>query len=375
MEASNHKWEQIRADFPVFDKYTYLFTNGGGPVSKPLVAKATRLLTDLSEQGRGVMADWSPETERIRAALANTVNAAPSEMAFITNTAQAMGLLTGMFPQTFEILTMKDDFPTSFVPWIHHGHTVRMLQPEANGAIPVSAIEQQITPDTRILILSHVMFRSGYRHDLAAVGALCKKHGLILIVDATQSFGVTEIDVRAYNIDILIFHTYKWAAAGYGAGGMYVSRQIQEKYPPKTMGWYNVTYPNPDFDIVQDYTQFVPKQDATVFEQGTPAFLNILLLGEALRYLEAIGIANIQAYIQTLVRYLHEQAQAHQVEVLSNFDPKHLSAIQRLKISPEQNQRLVQNKVLARYKNNMLTVALNFYNNKSDIDRLFAVLS
>nr|WP_295874919.1 aminotransferase class V-fold PLP-dependent enzyme [uncultured Chitinophaga sp.] len=374
MDASNHKWEQIRADFPVFGKYTYLFTNGGGPVSKPLVAKATKLLTDLSEQGRGVMPSWDPEVQKIRAALASTVNASPSEMAFITNTAQAMGLLTGMFPQTFEILTMKDDFPTSFVPWIHHGHPVRLVQPEANGALPVNAIEQQITSDTRILIVSHVMFRSGYRHDLAAIGALCKKHGLILIVDATQSFGINEIDVQACHIDILIFHTYKWAAAGYGVGGMYVSQQILEKYPPKTMGWYNVTYPNPDFDITQDYTQFTPKKDATVFEQGTPAFLNILLLGEALRYLEAIGIADIDAYIHRLISYLHEQARAHRIEVLSDFEQPHLSSIQRLKISPEQNQRLVQHNVMARYKNNTLTVALSFYNNKADIDALFAVM-
>lgn len=374
MAANNDKWEKIRADYPVFDKYTYLFTNGGAPVGKPIVAKATKLLTDLSERGRGVMSAWVPEVEAIRASMAASIGASPAEMAFIVNTAQAMGLLTGMFPRTFEILTMKDDFPTSFVPWIHHGHPVRMVQPEANGAIPVRAIEQQITPDTRMLILSHVMFRSGYRHDLQAVGDLCKRRGIILIVDATQSFGVNEIDVAAYNIDILIFHTYKWVAAGYGAGGMYVSQKLLEKYPPKTMGWYNVTYPNPDFDIIQDYTQFKPKQDATVFEQGTPAFLNILLMGEALRYIDAIGIADINDYIQSLISYLHEQAQQHQIEVLSNFEPQHLSAIQRLKISPEQFRQLEQRHFMARYKNNMLTVALNFYNNKADIDALFAAL-
>ncbi|NML38381.1 aminotransferase class V-fold PLP-dependent enzyme [Chitinophaga sp. G-6-1-13] len=374
MTANSNKWEKIRADYPVFNKYTYLFTNGGAPVGKPIVARAQELLTDLSEQGRGVMSAWVPEIEEIRASIAGSIGASPSELAFITNTAQAMGLLTGMFPTTFEILSMKDDFPTSFVPWIHHGHPVRLVQAEPNGAIPVSAIEQQITPDTRILILSHVMFRSGYRHDLAAVSALCKKHGIILIVDATQSFGVNEIDVAAHHIDILIFHAYKWVTAGYGAGGMYVSQQLLEKYPPKTMGWYNVIYPNPDFDIIQDYTQFKPKQDARVFEQGTPAFLNILLMGEALRYIEAIGVADINDYIQSLVNYLHEQAQKHQVEVLSNFDPQHLSAIQRLKISPEQFKLLEQRHFMARYKNNMLTVALNFYNNKADIDALFAAL-
>ncbi|MGN7818629.1 aminotransferase class V-fold PLP-dependent enzyme [Chitinophaga sp. 22536] len=374
MIANSTKWEKIRADYPVFNTYTYLFTNGGAPVSKPLVDKATALLTDLSEQGRGVMPAWNPEVEEIRATMASMINANTAEVAFITNTAQAMGLLVGMFPATFEILTMKDDFPTSFVPWIHHGHPVRLVQPEANGAIPLSTIEQQITPDTRILILSHVMFRSGYRHDLQAIGELCKKRGIILIVDATQSFGVNEIDVAACNIDILIFHTYKWAAAGYGSGGMYVSRQLQEKYPPKTMGWYNVTYPNPDFDTTQDYTQFKPKQDATVFEQGTPPFLNILLLGEALRYINAIGIADIHAYIQALVTYLHEEARKHKVEVLSNFGPQHLSAIQRLKITPGQFRQLEENGIMARYKNNMLTIGINFYNNKADIDTLFAAL-
>ncbi|MBC9929551.1 aminotransferase class V-fold PLP-dependent enzyme [Chitinophaga qingshengii] len=368
------KWEKIRADFPVFNNCTYFFTNGGGPVSKSYVAKAQELLTAQSELGRGVIPAWDAEVENIRAMLARTVGATPSEIAFITNTAQAMGSLTGMFPKTFEILTMKDDFPTSFVPWIHHGHTVRLVEPEKNGAIPVSLIEQHITPNTRILILSHVMFRSGYRHNLEAIGALCKKHGLILIVDATQSYPINEIDVKACHIDILIFHTYKWAAAGYCSGGMYVSRQLLEKYTPATMGWYNVTYPNPDFDTTQDYTQFTPKKDATVFEPGTPAFVNILLLGEAMRTIETLGIADINAYVHTLISYLHEQAAKHGIEVLSNFEPQHASAIQRLKITPEQFLRLEQHKIMARYKNNMLTIGINFYNNKADIDAIFAAL-
>lgn len=369
-----NKWEKIRADYPVCNNYTYIGTNGGGPVSTPYVQKAQQLLTELSEKGRGVMATWDPQLLPIRKLVAKMIHADASEIAFITNTSQAMGLLTGMFPKEYEIITMRDEFPSSFVPWLHLGYQVHFAESNAAGEITVSDIEKKITPGTRILITSHVLFRTGFRQHLPAIGELCKKHGLIHIVDATQSFGVNDIDVAAANIDILIFHGYKWVTAGYGAGAMYVSRKITAQYPPQQLGWYSVEYAGPDFNTVRDYTQFTPKPDATVFELGTPPFLNILLLGSALEYIETAGVREIEAYIQHLISYLHKKAAENNIHVLTAYAPPHLSAIQRLDITAAQYKKLEEKNIVARYKNDMLTLALNFYNNEADIDALFAAL-
>ncbi|CAL1517659.1 aminotransferase class V-fold PLP-dependent enzyme [Chitinophaga sp. MM2321] len=368
------KWRKIRADYPACKNYVYLATNGGGPVSTPYVQKAQQLLTALSEKGKLVMPEWGRQVTQTRTLLADMIQAKATEIAFITNTSQAMGLLVGMFPKHYDVLTMRDEFPTGFVPWMHHGHHIQFVDSNAAGEISITAIENQITPATRLLITSHVLFRTGFRQDLKAIGALCRKHGLVHIVDATQSFGVYPIDVQEYNIDILIFHAYKWVTAGYGSGGMYVSKKILDKYPPQVMGWYNVNYPLPDFDTAQDYTQFTPKEDATVFETGTPPFLNILLLGEALQYLNGIGIPEINAYVQTLINYLHKRAKENNIRVLSDYAAGHLSTIQRLAVTPEQYTAIEQHHIAARYKNNMLTIALNFYNNEEDIDTLLAVI-
>ncbi|WP_142685165.1 aminotransferase class V-fold PLP-dependent enzyme [Chitinophaga polysaccharea] len=367
-------WEKIRADYPVCNNCTYFFTNGGGPVSTPLVQKATALLTELSEKGRGVMPGWDQQTREVRGLIAGMIHAQASEIAFITNTSQAMILLYGMFPKQYEIITMRDEFPSSFVGWMHSGNTVQFVDSDEHNVISVADIAAKITPATRILITSHVMFRTGFRQNLKAIGELCKQHQLIHIVDATQSFGVNNIDVQEYNIDILIFHAYKWVGAGYGAGAMYVSQEILDRYPPQVMSWYNVDYEKPDFDLVQDYTKFTPKKDATVFETGTPPFINILLLGEALEYIQRTGVPVIESYVQELIAYLGQQAAAHHIPLLSAYPAEHLSAIQLLEITPEQNEKIVKNNIRARYKNNRLTVALNCYNNKADIDRLFAVL-
>jgi selenocysteine lyase/cysteine desulfurase len=369
------KWEKIRADYPVTENCVYLFTNGGGPVSTPLVRKAGALLTELSEKGRMVMPGWDNQADEVRELLAGIIHATASEIAFITSTSHAMTLLYGMFPQHYEIITMRDEFPTSFVGWIHNGHTLHYVDNDGTGFITPEAIEAAITPGTKILITSHVMFRTGFRQDLKKIGEICKKHGLIHIVDATQSFGVNPIDVQEYNIDILIFHAYKWVTAGYGTGAMYVSRRVLDKYPPTVLSWHNVEYEIPDFQSVKDYTTFTPKKDARVFETGTPPFINILLFGEALRYIHRIGIADIESYIHELISYLWERAAANNIAVLSAFAPQHQSAIQRLAITPGQYARLEKNNIAARYKNDHLTVALNFFNNKADIDRLFAVLT
>jgi len=368
------KWETIRADYPVTSNGVYLFTNGGGPVSTSLVEKGTALLTELSNKGRLVMPEWDHQANEVRQLLAGMIRAQASEIAFITNTAQAMTLLYEMFPLDYEIITMRDEFPSSFVGWLHRGYTVHFVNSNAGGHISLEDIEARITPATKILITSHVMFRTGFRQDLKAIGQLCKQHDIIFIVDATQSFGVNDIDVTGSNIDILIFHGYKWVTAGYGAGAMYTSQRLLDRYPPAVMSWYNVDYENADFDLVQDYTQFTPKKNARAFETGTLPFINILLLGHALQYLNRIGITDIEAYIATLIQYLVEKAATHKVTLLSDFAPAHRSAIQRLAITPEQHSKLVQNNIMARYKNGRLTVALNFYNDKEDIDKLFAGL-
>ncbi|NLR80849.1 aminotransferase class V-fold PLP-dependent enzyme [Chitinophaga eiseniae] len=370
-----NKWEKIRADYPVTSKCVYLFTNGGGPVSTPFVQHAHHLLTELSEKGREVMPAWDNTSNEIRSLVARMIHAQPQEIAFVINTAHAMTMLYGMFPKDYEIITMRDEFPTSFVGWLHNGFTVRFVDSNDTGHISLEDIAAQITPATRILITSHVMFRTGFRQDLKAIGELCRQHNIIHIVDATQSFGVNPIDVQEYNIDILIFHGYKWVTAGYGAGAMYVSQKILEQYPPALMGWYNVEYEIPDFQSVKDYTHFTPRKNAGVFESGTPPYINIQLLGHALQYLERIGIADIDDYIQSLISYLAQQAAAHGVPLLTAYPEAHHSAIQRLDITPEQYARAAQQNIVARYKNNQLTVALNFYNNQEDIDRLLAAIA
>ncbi|MGO4290340.1 aminotransferase class V-fold PLP-dependent enzyme [Chitinophaga sp. RAB17] len=370
-----NKWETIRADYPVTNKSVYLFTNGGGPVSTPFVQHAHTLLTELSEKGRMVMPGWNQQVDEVRQQVAQMLNAQPTEIAFITNTAHAMTLLYDMFPKSYEIITMRDEFPTGIVGWMHSGYTLHLVESDANQHISLEAIAAQITPATKILITSHVMFRTGFRQQLKEIGELCKQHGIIHIVDATQSFGVNDIDVQECNIDILIFHGYKWVTSGYGSGAMYVSRQLLDKYPPTVMSWYNVDYEKPDFDLVKDYTIFTPKKNALAFEAGTLPFINILLLGHTLAYLQRIGITDIAAYIQELIDYLRQQAKAHGIRLLSDYAPANRSAIQLLEITEEQNLKVVQNNIKARYKNNRLTVALNFYNNKEDIDRLFAAIA
>ncbi|MEV4884331.1 aminotransferase class V-fold PLP-dependent enzyme [Chitinophaga ginsengisegetis] len=369
------KWEKIRADYPVCNNAAYFFTNGGGPVSSPLVQRATALFTELSEKGRGVMPGWDHQANEVRALVGEMIRAKASEIAFITNTSQAMILLYGMFPKHYEIITMRDEFPSSFVGWMHNGHTLHFVDSDDHNQISVADIAAKITPATRILITSHVMFRTGFRQNLKAIGELCKQHQLIHIVDATQSFGVNDIDVQECNIDVLIFHAYKWVTAGYGTGAMYVSQKILDQYPPQVMSWYNVDYETADFQSVKDYTNFTPKKDATVFEPGTPPFVNILLLGEALKYLHRTGVPDIEAYVGELITYLAEKAAAQGIRLLSNYPQEHLSAIQLLEITPTQNERIEKNNIQARYKNNRLTVALNFYNNKADIDKLFSALA
>ena len=219
-------WMQWREQFPVTQKYIYLNHAGVSPLSLRARDAMQDFLNDAADNGGVNAASWTATVEACRHSAAQLINADPSEIAFMKNTTQGLIIAANGIDwhQCDNIVTTAVEFPANVYPWWslkeRYGVEMRMVQ-ERRGQILTEEIEAAIDARTRVVTISHVEFASGFRNDIAAIGEICRKKGIWFVVDAIQSLGVIDLDVKACNIDILAADGHKWLLAPEGAAIFY----------------------------------------------------------------------------------------------------------------------------------------------------------
>ena len=108
--------------------------------------------------------------------------------------------------------------------------SVTLLNAKARSS---NDIRRSMTDKTGIISLSHVQFSNGFRIDLDEVGNNKGRH--TLVVNASQSAGVFEIDVKRMKIDALCSTGHKWMLSGYGSGFVYLNRELQAASKPRPL--------------------------------------------------------------------------------------------------------------------------------------------
>ncbi len=189
------------------------------------------------------------------------------------------------------------------------------------GKVDIADFERLVLKETRAIVCTHASNLTGNRIDIAAVGEIAKRHGLIFIVDASQSAGAMEIDMEKMGIDILCFTGHKGLMGPQGIGGLCV-REGMEIRPFKVGG-----------SGVQSYSRTQPTEMPTRLEAGTLNGHGIAGLSAALDYLEDIGIDVIAKKERTLMRRFYEGVvNVPGVTVYGDFSDEERGAVVTLNI-------------------------------------------
>ena len=125
-----------------------------------------------------------------------------------------------------------------------------MLQRDGVEVCIVPHQNERITADTfapflaggkvRLVVVSWVQFHTGWRADLAEIGALCRDAGAMLCVDAIQGVGALPLDLTATRVDFCMFGGNKWMMSLQGTGALYVNGQIRDQLHSANVGWLSV---------------------------------------------------------------------------------------------------------------------------------------
>ena len=307
------------------------FDNAATTLRKPdcVIEAVTQAMCSLGNSGRGVHSGALSASRIIydtRTALARLFGAeSPERIAFTANSTQALNTaIKGVLTPGDHVITTALEHNSVLRPLYEledRGLELTVLPADSLGNIRYEDFEKEIRPNTRAIITTHGSNLTGNLLDIGRIGAIARKHGLLYIVDASQTAGVFDIDVEKMHIDILCFTGHKGLLGPQGTGGIYVREGVTLR--PLLSGGSGV----------QTYLRSHPPQMPTALEAGTLNGHGIAGLGAALHYLRETGLDTIRTKERELMTAFYEAVrEIPGITVYGDFRTQNRCAIVALNI-------------------------------------------
>lgn len=370
---------EVRALFPVTERYVYFNHAAISPPPIPTIRAIEAQLKDVHENGSLNYRSWLAVKEDARKLLANLLGAKPAQVAFVRNTSDALSTVAnGLNWRTGDnIVTFSREFPSNIYPWLRvrdaFGVEVRMCE-EREGRIDLAEFESLIDEHTRIVAVSHVQYASGFRTDLERLGRVARRHDALFVVDAIQALGAVPTNVEAEFVDVAAGASHKWLLAPEGVGYLFLSGRARERIQPTLVGWTSV--PDPD-----DYLNFEQgwNRGTLAWETGTGPAALVHGFKASLELLHSQGVRKIESYLEELTDYLCERLTEKNYEVVSSRASGEKSAIVCIRhrgglSSMALYHHLNTRNIVTAPRGDRLRIAPHFYNTANEVDQLVAAL-
>ncbi|WP_199104092.1 kynureninase [Aquitalea sp. ASV11] len=273
----------LRQQFSLPEHVIYLDGNSLGVLPRSAEERSLQVLRE--EWGEGLIRSWNTAgwfelPRRLGNKLAGLIGAGSDEVVITDTTslnlfkalAAAIRIQQQVAPQRKVIVSERDNFPTDLymiqgmMDLLQQGYEMRLIDDRLS-------LEQALDEDVAVLLLSHVNYRTGAMHDMAAVTALAHRHGALTIWDLAHAAGAVPVDLNASEADFAVGCTYKYLNGGPGSPAfIWVAARHQDRFWQPLSGWWGHSRP---FDMAVDYQ---PAQGIRRFLCGTQPILSMSLV-------------------------------------------------------------------------------------------------
>lgn len=271
-------FQQERQQFPALGNKAYFNYGGQGPLPQPALQAIVEAYEKIQELGPFSWRsnDWiQQQTERTRGAIAAELGVAPATITLTEDVTVGCNIpLWGLDWQSGDRLLLSDCEHPGIVAAVgelqrRYGIEVSMcpLLETLNGGDPVEAIVRSLTPQTRLVVVSHILWNTGQVLPLGEIVTACKRAipDILFLVDAAQSVGVLPLNLAEIGADFYAFTGHKWWCGPEGLGGLYIRPEARERLRPTFIGWRGITT-----DATGTPTGWKP--DGRQFEIATSAY-------------------------------------------------------------------------------------------------------
>jgi len=371
-------WKEIRELFPIHERVVYLNNAGVAPPSvRVLEALETYHRTHAQYGALRLFGEYSHLGGRIREILGGLLGCAPASIALTRNTSEGMNIVAQGLPwsEGDTVLGLGREYPANVYPWwnlVRRGVRVVRLEPTNSGR-DIDALEARMDAQTRVLAVSPVDWCTGYVHDLERLGEVCRRRGVLLVVDTAQTAGIVPLDMGRSGAAALAGSAWKWLMGPVGLGLFACSPELLERLDLVFVGTNTV---RGDRDYLN--YDFTPKPDASRFQFSTANYNDWVYFLASLEVLEEIGFGRVRERVLSLTGILREGLAGKGYEVLGSPRPEERSGIVSFRRGDldarSKVAELMEKGIVTAERDGAVRVSPHIHNNEDDLERLLDAL-
>lgn len=252
----------------------------------------------------------------------------PARVCFTHNATEALNTaIFGLLNPEDHIITTALEHNSVLRPLYYleeMGARLTILPPDEKGRISPGDFEAALCPETRAVVCTHASNVTGNTLDLEQIGAFCRAHGLLFIVDAAQSAGTLEIDMAWQGISVLCFSGHKGLFGPQGTGGLCVASDVFV-HPLKVGG-----------SGAYSFERYHPFDYPDALEAGTLNVPGIAGLSAGLDFIQEVGLHAIHEREKLLARRFYEGiSQLPRVIIYGDWETELRTAIVAMNLDGE----------------------------------------
>ncbi len=300
-----------REDFPMLEQDIVYFDNGATTLKpKCVIDKTVEYYEKYGASAhRGdydIAYKVDQEYENTRELVRDFIHAKSlEEIIFTAGSTEGMNLIASGFfknllEENDEVLITKSEHASNVLPWFSLANTngikIGYIPLDDNHYVTLENVKKAITPNTKVISLAYITNVIGDIRPIKEITEYAHQHNIFVVLDAAQSIGHIKTNVQDLDIDFMSFSAHKMCGPT-GVGVLYGKKELLENVEPLILGGGM----NESFDNEQEvYYKELPAR----LEAGTPNIAGVIAFGEAIKYLDAIGMEKIADYEKNLRKYL-----------------------------------------------------------------------
>ena len=376
-----------RNEFPILAGCTYLISSSLGAMPRGVYASLQAYADTWATLGvsawgkaRGGAPTWWELNGAVGDRIAPLLGAPPGSVLVHQNASIANSILFSALDfsdaRRDNVVICDMDFPSDVYTlrrWLPPRVELRTVRTRDGISIDTDALLAAIDGRTRLVSLSHVLFRSAYIMPAQAIVERAHAVGAQVVLNGYHSVGVIPVDVTALNVDFYVGGVLKWMCGGPGGVFMYVRPDLLTTLEPKVTGWFAHQQP-----FAFDFEHFTLRDDAYRLMTGTPGVVSLYAIQPGIEIIAQVGVASIRAKSVRQTALIVELADQMGYEVVS---PRQAEArAGTVTLRPPQAYA-VSRELLARgfvvdYREGAgIRVAPHFYNSDDEIRQTLAAIA
>ena len=299
-----------RSEFPILERTTYLVSHSLGAMPRAAAGRLQEYAEVWATRGVRAWAEgWWRMPLTVGDKVGRIIGAPADSVVMHQNVSVCQAQILSCFDfsgRRNKIVYEELNFPSvMYVYEAHRALGARVVTvPSDDGiTVPLDRFLAAIDEDTLLVPLSHVIFKSGFVQDVAAIVRRAHEVGALVVADLYQSAGTVPVDVAAWDVDFATGGSVKWLCGGPGAGYLYVAPRLRGRLSPRLTGWMAHREPFAFGPGAIEYAD-----DATRFLHGTPGVPALYAAQAGYEAVTAAGVSAIRAKSMRQVQLLVDLA-------------------------------------------------------------------